>query len=64
MLGGMRKTDRREEIGICLKVETTAIEEEAEPGEATGMSSRCKWEGEIERRARAHRRKRRSQRLI
>jgi hypothetical protein len=60
MLGEMRTIDHPEEIGIFLKFEMTAIEAGAEPGEATAMSSRCKWGGEIERRARPLRRRRKS----
>lgn len=60
MPGEMRKIDHRGESGISSKVEMTAIEAEAEPEEVTAMSSRCKWEGEIERKAQAHRRRRKS----
>jgi hypothetical protein len=64
MPGEMRKIDLREETEIFLKAETTAIEAEAEPGGATVMSLRCRWEGEIERRARVHHQRRKSLRLI
>lgn len=64
MPGEMRKIDHRGETAIFLKVEMIGIEAGVELEEATAMSSRCKWEEETERKARAHRRRRKSLHLI